>query len=69
MKELESQVVFTKELEDDQALNLMEDSQVRIIEEWCSKWISQVFSDMVPCTRWKTAHRDVRVGDVGSYPV
>ena len=43
----------------------MEESQAKIVTEWRAKWISQVFCDMVSRPKWKSAARNIRVGDLG----
>ena len=50
---------------DDVCLRMVDDSQARIVAEWRKKWLSQVFPDLVPRTKWKQEHRSVQVGDVG----
>ena len=52
-------------LEEDTRMQLIEDTQSEIVREWRKSWLSQVFADMVPRSKWKTAMRNVREGDVG----
>ena len=33
-------------------------------DEFWSKWFAQVFEKLVPCQKWRTSHRSVKVGDV-----
>ena len=49
----------------EQNLEKVGDAQAKIISEWRTKWLAQVFPDMVPRTKWKQAVRNLRVGDIG----
>ena len=65
MRRLENELNQLDNFESDQSLDRIEDSQAKIIAEWRSKWLSQVFPDLVPRTKWKQAVRNLRVGDIG----
>ena len=35
-----------------------------LVDKWWSSWIKQVFPHLIPCKRWRTAVRNLEVGDV-----
>lgn len=35
-----------------------------VVDDWWKKWFTLVFHNLVPCKKWTTEHRDVRIGDV-----
>ena len=56
---------FTLDIEQDVALREMGDGQARIVRAWREQWVESVFPDMVSRTKWKSAQRNLRVGDIG----
>ena len=56
---------FTLDLDQDTALDEMSRQQAKIVTEWKAKWKEQVFPDMVARPKWRSAHRNLRVGDIG----
>ena len=65
MRSLENELDQLDGFTAEQNLEKVGDAQAKIISEWRSKWLSQVFPDMVPRTKWKQAVRNLRVGDIG----
>ena len=56
---------FTLDQDQDQVLRDMCDQQSRIVHAWRAKWVEAVFPDMVARPKWRSATRNLRVGDVG----
>ena len=56
---------FTLDLEQDVALREMGDGQAKIVRAWRDKWVESVFPDMVSRSKWKSAQRNLCVGDIG----
>ena len=50
--------------EDDETAGATLTAQEEVARAWWAMWTSKCFPEMVPRKRWKTAHRDVQVGDV-----
>ena len=65
IRRLESELDQLEGFEEDQNLDRIEDTQAKIISEWRSKWLAQVFPDLVPRTKWKQTVRNLQVGDIG----
>ena len=65
LRRTEEALEFTQSQDDDQLVAAMEDSQAKIVVEWQKKWLGQVFPDMVGRTKWRTAKRNLRIGDIG----
>ena len=61
---------FTLDMDQDSALQSMGQQQAKIVEAWRKKWLEAVFPDMVARPKWRSAYRNLRVGDVGhvKYP-
>ena len=61
---------FTLDAEQDIALQNMSNHQARIVTAWRDKWMEAVFPDMVARPKWRSASRNLRIGDVGhiKYP-
>ena len=47
------------------ALREMCDDQAKIVKAWRSQWLESVFPDMVSRSKWKSVHRNLRIGDIG----
>ena len=56
---------FTLDVEQDVALREMGDDQAKIVRAWRDQWVESVFPDMVSRSKWKSAQRNLRVGDIG----
>ena len=64
-KKLEGEMQQLACFEDDEYLRRVDSEQAQIVEAWKSKWMSQVFPDLVPRQKWKQQHRNLEVGDIG----
>ena len=64
-KRLETELDTTLGLDDEEVAARLEDDQARIVHAWRHKWLSQVFMDMVPRSKWRSTERNVQVGDIG----
>ena len=56
---------FAMDKEQDVALRDMGNYQARIVDAWRKRWMESVFPDMVARPKWRSAYRNLRVGDVG----
>ena len=56
---------FTLDQDQDVALRGMCDQQAKIVRAWRAKWLDTVFPDLVSRPKWKSAHRNLRCGDLG----
>ena len=56
---------FTLDSEQDVALRSMSNHQARIVAAWKDRWLETVFPDMVARPKWRSATRNLQVGDVG----
>ena len=61
---------FTLDMDQDVAIREMCEGQARIVEAWRARWVEAVFPDMVSRPKWRSAHRNLRSGDIGhvKYP-
>ena len=61
---------FTLDQEQDVALQGMCSHQARIVKAWKSRWMDSVFPDMVARPKWRSACRNLKIGDIGhiKYP-
>ena len=57
-------ISFTLDLDQDKALSYMCAQQAKIVEAWKRRWLDVVFPDMVARSKWKSASRNLRRGDV-----
>ena len=64
-RRLDTELDTTIGLGDDEVAARLEDDQAKIVRAWRHKWLSQVFVDMVPRSKWRHTERNVQVGDVG----
>ena len=65
MQETSDRLTFVLDQDDDMVLSAMAKEQAQIVVQWRRKWVSQVFPDMVGRTKWRSSHRNIRVGDLG----
>ena len=65
MDAVDKAVGFTLDLDQDRALQEMGSDQARIVRAWREKWVESVFPDMVARPKWRSASRNLRVGDLG----
>ena len=65
LRHLEKELDELEGFEEDQNLQRVSVTQAKIVTAWREKWLSQVFPDLVPRTKWKQPARNLQVGDVG----
>ena len=63
---LDTELDNTLGLQDDKIAARLKDAQTKIVTAWRHKWLSQVFVDMVPRSKWCSTERNVQVGDIGN---
>ena len=70
MDAVDKAVGFTLDMDQDRALQEMGNDQAKIVRAWREKWVESVFPDMVARPKWRSASRNLRVGDLGhlKYP-
>ena len=49
----------------DVAVQNMCEVQAQIVQAWRSKWLDTVFPDMVTRPKWRSASRNLQIGDIG----
>ena len=63
--QLDKDIEAAGELEDDVRLTAMDEAQSKIVKQWRKNWLTSVFPDMVPRSKWRVTERNLGVGDLG----